>query len=194
MVREPNYSPATAQSIARSPGPAQGRVPELDLVEHGVEAHRLAVELVAPPQRRLAHAEQRRARPAATQLKIVRAEPGLDGARPRSATPAIATNTTAHISVSSTLARLKRCVFQYFRCTISRAYCSVNGWKASDATAKQRERADRDAVVVALEEAVRVVLVQRAGDRERDEQREREDLELLHRAGRGPTRPRSRRR
>ena len=50
---------------------------------------------------------------------------------------AIATNTTAHISVSSTLARLNREVFQYFRCTSSRAYCSVNGWKASDATAKQ---------------------------------------------------------
>ena len=60
---------------------ASGGVPELALVEHGVEAHRLAVELVAPAQRRLPHAEHDepdRQDPVEDRA----AEAGLDRARP----------------------------------------------------------------------------------------------------------------
>ena len=94
---------------------------------------------------------------------------------------AIATNTSAHISVSSTLARLKRVRVPVLALHELAGVLLGERLERQRRDREDRQRADRETVVVALQEALRVVLVQRAGDRQRDEQREREDLELLDR-------------
>ena len=86
MVREPNYStsdqPRALRSVRRRPLRTPGRgVPELALVEHRVEAHRLAVELVAPAQRRLPDAEHHEA-DRQDPVEDRGAEAGLDAPRP----------------------------------------------------------------------------------------------------------------